>query len=119
MPPPMTMTRSGRVAPCTIACSPRLARPLHPVAARSRPRRNSILSTRPLSSGGAFMSRFLTSTSKPLLPALLGLALLAGPAAAQTGYPNRPVHIVVPSTPGGGTDTFARLIGQHLASTLG
>jgi tripartite-type tricarboxylate transporter receptor subunit TctC len=52
-------------------------------------------------------------------PVLLGLVLLAGPAAAQTDYPARPVRIVVPSTPGGGTDTFARLVAQHLSTALG
>src|SRR5437763_1084203 len=56
---------------------------------------------------------------KTVLPALLGLVLLAGPAAAQTDYPARPVRIVVPSTPGGGTDTFARLVAQQLSTTLG
>src|SRR5262245_10252322 len=53
--------------------------------------------------------------------ALLGLGFsvgLARPAVAQSDYPSRPVRIVVPSTPGGGTDTFARLIGQHLSATF-
>src|SRR5436309_6483502 len=53
---------------------------------------------------------------------LLCLGLLAGqasPAAAQSDYPNRAVRIVVPSTPGGGTDTFARLVAQHLSTALG
>jgi tripartite-type tricarboxylate transporter receptor subunit TctC len=56
---------------------------------------------------------------KPGLIAFIGLAALAPPALAQSDYPNRPVRIVVPSTPGGGTDTFARLIAQHLSITLG
>src|SRR5262249_25522502 len=54
--------------------------------------------------------------------ALLGLGVfvgLAGPAVAQFDYPNRPGRLFVPPTPGGGTDTFARLIGQHLSATLG
>jgi tripartite-type tricarboxylate transporter receptor subunit TctC len=57
--------------------------------------------------------------SRSLVPALIGLALLATPAAAQLDYPNRTVRIVVPSTPGGGSDLFARLAAQHLSSVLG
>jgi tripartite-type tricarboxylate transporter receptor subunit TctC len=34
-------------------------------------------------------------------------------------YPTRPVRIVVGFPPGGGTDTFARLIGQWLSDRLG
>ena len=56
---------------------------------------------------------------KSLLPALIGLGVLAAPAAAQSDYPNRPVQIVVPATPGGGSDTFARLVAQHLSQVLG
>jgi tripartite-type tricarboxylate transporter receptor subunit TctC len=55
------------------------------------------------------------------LPLLIGFGSLAapfGPARAQSDYPNRPVRIIVPSTPGGGTDTFARLVGQHLTTAL-
>jgi tripartite-type tricarboxylate transporter receptor subunit TctC len=57
------------------------------------------------------------SRSIPL--ALIGLWLLAAPAPAQTDYPTKPVRIVVPSTPGGGTDTFARIVAQHLQAVLG
>jgi tripartite-type tricarboxylate transporter receptor subunit TctC len=57
--------------------------------------------------------------SRSVLPALLGLTLLAAPAAAQSDYPNRTVRIVVPATPGGGSDLFARLVAQHLSSALG
>ena len=57
------------------------------------------------------------SRSIPL--ALIGLWLLAAPAPAQTDYPSKPVRIVVPSTPGGGTDTFARIVAQHLQAALG
>jgi tripartite-type tricarboxylate transporter receptor subunit TctC len=63
------------------------------------------------------MSRSVVSVS--LLSAALGLALLAVPAAAQSDYPNRPVRIIVPATPGGGSDLFARLVAQHLSSVLG
>jgi tripartite-type tricarboxylate transporter receptor subunit TctC len=43
----------------------------------------------------------------------------AGPAAAQSGYPNRPIRVVVPYPPGGGTDYFARLVGGAMGEALG
>ena len=53
------------------------------------------------------------------LSALIGLCLLATSASGQSSYPSRPVRIVVPATPGGGSDLFARLAAQHLSSVLG
>ena len=50
--------------------------------------------------------------------AVLGLGLLITPATAQGDYPSRTVRIIVPATPGGGSDTFARLVAQHLAKEL-
>src|SRR4051812_19589741 len=50
---------------------------------------------------------------------LAGLCLLATSATAQPSYPNRTVRIVVPATPGGGSDLFARLAAQHLAGVFG
>src|SRR6267143_1875383 len=46
------------------------------------------------------------------------LALAAGTASSQE-YPARPVHIVAPFAPGGGTDFIARLIAQKLTERLG
>ena len=43
----------------------------------------------------------------------------AGAARAQSAYPNRPVHLIVPYPPGGGTDYFARLVGAAMATSLG
>lgn len=43
---------------------------------------------------------------------------LAGPAAAQS-YPVKPIRIVVPSAPGGITDTYVRLIGDALQTAWG
>ena len=40
-------------------------------------------------------------------------------AQAQSGYPNRPVRIIVPFTPGGSTDILARAVGQELSKTWG
>jgi len=46
------------------------------------------------------------------------LALLALPAAGQDTWPARPVKLIVPSSPGGGTDLYARLLGQALGDAL-
>ena len=51
--------------------------------------------------------------------ALIGLCLLASPAAAQSDYPAKPVKIIVPSAPGGGTDIAARVLAQHLSQAMG
>jgi tripartite-type tricarboxylate transporter receptor subunit TctC len=38
---------------------------------------------------------------------------------AQSPYPNRPIRLIVPYPPGGGTDFFARLVGGVMAQSLG
>ena len=50
--------------------------------------------------------------------AALALALICATASAQP-YPVRPVRLVVPFPPGGGTDTMARVIGPKLGEALG
>src|SRR5436853_3049310 len=53
-----------------------------------------------------------------LLLSTLALAV-GGPALAQDKYPSKPVKIIVPYAPGGGTDITARLFGDHLKNSLG
>ena len=42
----------------------------------------------------------------------------AGPAAAQS-WPTRPLTMVVPFAPGGGTDVLGRIVGRRLSEVLG
>jgi tripartite-type tricarboxylate transporter receptor subunit TctC len=50
--------------------------------------------------------------------AALGTAWAQKAGAAQ-GYPNKPVKLVIPYPPGGGTDTIARPLAQRLTENLG
>ncbi|HYG42296.1 MAG TPA: tripartite tricarboxylate transporter substrate binding protein [Bordetella sp.] len=50
----------------------------------------------------------------PWAIALLLSATLAAPANAEQAFPAKPVRIIVPQTPGGASDTLARIIGQQL-----
>jgi tripartite-type tricarboxylate transporter receptor subunit TctC len=59
--------------------------------------------------------------SKTVITAACMAALVAGaalPAAAQQKYPQRPVEVVVPYAPGGGTDVYARMLAQELREQL-
>ena len=62
----------------------------------------------------------MNSSSKIFASLLQGLILLllACTVAAQT-YPNRPIRFIVPYTPGGLGDTFARAVGQGLTERMG
>ena len=65
------------------------------------------------------------SILNPLISKLILIAFAVFTLAghAQTGvpvaYPSKPIHIVVPFTPGGSTDILARSIGQELTKAWG
>jgi len=56
---------------------------------------------------------------KRLVGILAPLLTLIGPAAAQQGYPNKQIRIIVPFTPGGSNDILARILGQKLTEGWG
>lgn len=54
-----------------------------------------------------------------LLGAFIVLAAATQTATAQPAWPERPVKLMVPFSPGGSTDTLGRLIGKHLSDAFG
>jgi len=52
---------------------------------------------------------------------LLGGAAMVLPAAAHAAddYPHRPIRLIVPYPPGGGTDIVGRVLGEKLGASLG
>ena len=69
-----------------------------------------------------------TLSAKAHLPARRRLFILAGALAwmalpetgiAQDAWPSKPITIVVPFTPGGVTDTGARVVAKAFSETLG
>lgn len=58
------------------------------------------------------------SLSARLCAAFLGLAAVGmphGAVQAQTAYPAKPIRLIVPFPPGGGTDMIARAVAQKVA----
>jgi len=58
----------------------------------------------------------MTNVLKPLLAIALALA---GASASAQDYPNRPIRIIVPYAPGGGTDLMTRKVGERMRVLLG
>ena len=62
------------------------------------------------------------SSRRSILRSLVGATVVLGSGAqiatAQTAWPDRPVKLMVPFSPGGSTDTLGRLIGKHLTEAF-
>jgi tripartite-type tricarboxylate transporter receptor subunit TctC len=57
--------------------------------------------------------------SNLLIAAVIGLLSSMSPVRADDAFPSRPIHLIVPSSPGGGMDTVGRLLGRALSTALG
>ena len=64
------------------------------------------------------MNRFLHRHCLLVFASLLGACLMPNLALAQQ-YPTKPIRIIVPATPGGTSDIFARAIALRLQDALG
>ena len=64
------------------------------------------------------MAMSLNSRGLLLILSLM-VSAVSGYASAQSAYPNRPIRLICPSTPGTGTDVTARLIAQGLSERMG
>ncbi len=50
---------------------------------------------------------------------LVPLALLLAGAAFAQDYPNKPIRLVAPFSPGGATDVLTRIVGQKITERMG
>ena len=57
--------------------------------------------------------------SRWLTTGCVALAAAIAPAHAQTTYPDKPIRIIVPYTPGGFNDTMARVFGKKMQEAWG
>ncbi len=63
---------------------------------------------------------FLKTIPAALFAAVAGGALLSAPLArAQGDWPTKPIRLIMPAAPGGGSDTVGRIVAQALSEKLG
>ena len=65
------------------------------------------------------VSKFSVLGQLSLLATLVAAAAAFVPMPAAAAYPDKPLRIIVPFAPGGGTDLIARTIGVGMAKDLG
>jgi tripartite-type tricarboxylate transporter receptor subunit TctC len=61
----------------------------------------------------------LNPTRRSIALSWLAIGVLAGAPAIADTFPSRAITIVVPYSPGGPTDSAARVVGERMAATLG
>ncbi len=65
------------------------------------------------------LAQLVRASALSAVAALLLMALPSAPALAQSGYPSRPIKLVVGFGAGGGTDILARLVGAKFSEIIG
>ena len=70
--------------------------------------------------GNAMASNVWTMSLRWIAVSMAALAMTFPPICrAQSGYPNKPVHVIVPQPPGGGFDFVGRLLADRMGKAMG
>jgi len=64
-------------------------------------------------------SKWIRAVSACVMVLPLAAALAQGTPTSTERYPNKPIRLIVPFSPGGTNDILARMIATHLTQTLG
>ncbi len=65
------------------------------------------------------MTRRCSAVAQWLLASLMAIASWGAHAQSTADYPHKPIRVIVPFSPGGGSDVIARLVGARLAERFG